>query len=400
MRFRNPDPRHRRHGMWSVFRWSVLDRLTGRRKTAAPGPPAPWAEPDLELIRATDAAPRLTWLGHASFLWQVSGVNVLVDPVFAGRIGWFYQRHLPPGLTPDQLPSIDLLLISHNHYDHLDFPSIEAVPRSATVVTTHGLGRHFVKRMFARVIELDWWDTVEVGRVNVTLTPARHWSRRSPFDGNRTLWGGFVVEERERQNAGRISNPSTWEHGTEHSYTSSTASDTTPAGTTGNPSGHAARVLAAGAHDAAPGRRQDGRIGNPSCSRDTTDGMEFRPTVLYYAGDSAWFDGFAEVGRRFPHIDLALIPIGGYEPAWFMENHHLNPEQAGRAFLDCGARRMAPMHWGTFQMTDEPLSAPIERLRRWWDAAAVPEGRELLTPAVGETLRLVDVPCRTAVVTP
>jgi L-ascorbate metabolism protein UlaG (beta-lactamase superfamily) len=75
-----------------------------------------------------------------------------------------------------------------------------------------------------------------------------------------------------------------------------------------------------------------------------------------------------------------------------MENHHLNPEQAGRAFLECGARRMVPMHWGTFQMTDEPLSAPIERLRRWWDTAAIPEGRELLTPAVGETLRLVDVP--------
>ena len=372
MRFRNPDPRHRRHGMWSVFRWSVLDRLTGRRKTAAPGPPAPWAEPDLELIRATDAAPRLTWLGHASFLWQVSGVNVLVDPVFAGRIGWFYQRHLPPGLTPDQLPSIDLLLISHNHYDHLDFPSIEAVPRSATVVTTHGLGRHFVKRMFARVIELDWWDTVELGRVNVTLTPARHWSRRSPFDGNRTLWGGFVVEEVERDDAGRISSPSA--------------------------SGHDAL------QEQANGRIGDivesGRIGNPSYAVPSADGMEFRPAVLYYAGDSAWFDGFAEVGRRFPHIDFALIPIGGYEPAWFMENHHLNPEQAGRAFLDCGARRMAPMHWGTFQMTDEPLAEPIERLRRWWDAADIPAGRELLTPAVGETLRLADVPCPSAVVTP
>lgn len=376
--------------MWSVFRWSVLDRLTGRRRTAAPGRPAPWVKPDLELIRATDSAPRLTWLGHASFLWQVAGVNVLIDPVFAGRIGWFYTRHLRPGLTPQQLPPIDLLLVSHNHYDHLDFPSIEAVPRSATVVTTHGLGRHFVKRLFARVIELDWWDTVDIGRVNVTLTPARHWSRRSLFDGNRSLWGGFVVEEVERDGLGRIGNPSACDHGTEHAYACSAASGTPLVTPTDNPSDSAGSVLGEGADNLIRGREQEGRIANPSYEGASADGMEFRPTVLYYAGDSAWFDGFAEVARRFPHLDLALIPIGGYEPAWFMENHHLNPEQAGQAFLDCGARRMVPMHWGTFQMTDEPLSEPIERLQRWWDAAEIPAGRELLTPAVGETLRLVD----------
>jgi L-ascorbate metabolism protein UlaG (beta-lactamase superfamily) len=335
MRFRNPNPEHRRPSLWAVFRWGILDKLTGRRLIAPVGPPAPRVEPDLELIHANDAGPRLTWLGHASFLLRMEGMNLLIDPVFADRIGWFYPRQLAPGLTAEQLPPVDVLLVSHNHYDHLDLPSIEALPRSATVVTTRGLGRYFVKRLFARVIELDWWDTVEVGALRFTLTPARHWSRRTLFDTNRTLWGGFVIESVRDRHVGR----------------------------TGSPSVMASDVA-------------------------ETDRRGANAAAIYYAGDSAWFDGFAEVGRRFPHLDLALIPIGGYEPAWFMENNHLNPEQAGQAFLDCGAQRMVPMHWGTFQMTDEPLSAPIERLRRWWDAAESPARRQLIVPAVGETIGL------------
>jgi L-ascorbate metabolism protein UlaG (beta-lactamase superfamily) len=338
MRFRNPNPEHRRPSLWAVFRWGILDKLTGRRHIAPAGPPAPCVEPDLELIHASDAGPRLTWLGHASFLLRLGGMNLLIDPVFADRIGWFYPRNLAPGLTAEQLPPVDVLLVSHNHYDHLDLPSIEALPRSATVVTTRGLGRYFVKRLFARVIELDWWDTVEVGPLRYTLTPARHWSRRTLFDTNRTLWGGFVIEAVGDFNVGRTGSPS-----------------------------------------------------EPARDDSDADRRAADRTAVYYAGDSAWFDGFAEVGRRFPQLDLALIPIGGYEPAWFMENNHLNPEQAGRAFLDCGAQRMVPMHWGTFQMTDEPLSEPIERLRIWWDAAEIPQGRQLIVPAVGETIGLGDV---------
>jgi len=338
MRYRNQNPEHRRPGLWAVFRWGILDKLTGRRHTAPAGPPAPRVEPDPELIHANEAGARLTWLGHASFLLQMEGANLLFDPVFADRIGWFYPRHLPPGLAADQLPPIDVLLVSHNHYDHLDLASIESVPRAATVITTRGLGRYFVKRLFARVIELDWWDTVDVGRLRYTLTPARHWSRRTLFDTNRSLWGGFVIEASERKPEQRTFS-----------------------------------------------------LSEPAPGEVKTDRRRACPAAVYYAGDSAWFDGFAEIGRRFPHLDLALIPIGGYEPAWFMENNHLNPEQAGRAFVECGAKRMVPMHWGTFQMTDEPLSAPIERLRQWWDAGDVSEGRELIVPAVGETVRFGDV---------
>jgi L-ascorbate metabolism protein UlaG (beta-lactamase superfamily) len=287
------------------------------------------------------ACPRLTWIGHASFLLQVAGANVLFDPVFSERIGWFYQRHVAPGLSPERLPPIDVLLVSHSHYDHLDASSLRAAPQSATVVTGRGMGPLFCKHQFARIIELDWWDTVDiernsfrsldgpsapgyernefrstnaadVGDLQVTFVPARHWSRRSLFDADRTLWGGFVVQ------AGDVS--------------------------------------------------------------------------IYFAGDTAWFDGFAEIGRRFPGLDAALLPIGGYEPAWFMSRNHLNPEQAGEAFLQTGARTLVPMHWGTFQMTDEPLREPIERLHHWWQSAAIPEERALAAPAVGETILLAPAP--------
>lgn len=317
MRYRNLDPRHRRPSLWAVFRWAVLDRLTGRRKPGPPGPPAPFVSADMSLLADREAGPQLTWIGHASFLLQMCGWNVIMDPVFSWRIGWLYRRHLAPGLTPRQLPLIDLLLISHSHYDHLDMESVAAIDKSATVVVPRGLARHFVRHGFVQVTELDWWDTVNLGPIEVTFVPARHWSKRTLFDTNRSLWGGYVIRGRNR--------------GVERGESAS----------------------------------------------------------VYFAGDTAWFDGFAEIGRRFPGLDAALIPIGGYLPAWFMENNHLNPEQAGRAFLDCGARRLVPMHWGTLQLTDEPLCEPMERLRSWWDQAEIPPDRMLSDLAVGETMPIV-----------
>lgn len=111
---------------------------------------------------------------------------------------------------------------------------------------------------------------------------------------------------------------------------------------------------------------------------------------VYHAGDTAWFDGFKEIGRRFPDLLAALLPVGAYDPAWFMENQHLNPEQAGRAFLELGARRLVPMHWGTFRLADEPLVEPVERLRRWWDRHGPDDVRRLCVPRIGETLLLQD----------
>lgn len=110
---------------------------------------------------------------------------------------------------------------------------------------------------------------------------------------------------------------------------------------------------------------------------------------VYHAGDTAWFDGFAEIGRRFPGLLAAMLPVGSYDPAWFMENYHLNPEQAGRAFLELGARRLVPMHWGTFRLADEPFAEPIERLRRWWSERGPEDPSRLRVLSIGETL-LID----------
>ena len=113
--------------------------------------------------------------------------------------------------------------------------------------------------------------------------------------------------------------------------------------------------------------------------------VEANGVRIYHSGDSAWFDGFAEIGDRFPGLLAAMLPVGGYSPTWFMEHNHMNPEQAGCAFELLGARHLVPMHWGTFKLTDEPLGEPAERIRRWWDRAALDGGRRLELMAVGQT---------------
>jgi len=305
-RFHNLDPRRRPQRLPAVFRWGVWERYVRPRPIDAPGPPAPRIEPDLQAIAGKDGAPRLTWIGHASFLGTLGGAHFLIDPVFSRRVGWVVKRFGEPGLVAAQLPPIEALLVTHNHYDHLDRPSIEALPRSTPVFVPSRLGATFRRWGFERVRELGWWESAATESLKITLVPACHWSRRCVVDTNRTLWGGFVVE------GGGL--------------------------------------------------------------------------AMYHAGDTGWFDGFAEIGRRHPGLLAAMLPVGAYAPAWFMENQHLNPEQAGRAFLRVGARHMVPMHWGAFKLTDESLSEPARRVRRWWSEHAPGDGRRLHVPRVGETI--------------
>jgi L-ascorbate metabolism protein UlaG (beta-lactamase superfamily) len=274
---------------------------------APPGPPASSVPPDLDAIRDPSSGPRLTWLGHASVLGRLGGGCFAIDPVLSRSVARLYRRHGDPPLAPEEIPELACILISHNHYDHLDLATLERLPRATPVVAPLGLGRWIEARHRRPVVELAWWESVEIDGLGITLVPARHWSRRGLFDLNRVLWGGYVVE------GGGVS--------------------------------------------------------------------------VYHAGDSAWFDGFTEVGARFPGLSAAMLPIGAYEPAWFMGRNHLNPEEAGEAFLCCGARLLLPIHWGSFQLTDEPLAEPAERLRAWW-AARQPKGRRLAILAVGESLAL------------
>ncbi|HET6440191.1 MAG TPA: MBL fold metallo-hydrolase [Anaeromyxobacter sp.] len=266
-----------------VLRWAALDRLAGRRRVSPRRAAVPRREPDragLLVPPPRGAAARVLWLGHASFLVEIDGVSLLIDPALRETIaGGRIRRNVAPGLLIRDLPRIDATLLSHAHYDHLDVPTLEEI--RGPMVTGLGVKR-YLRNAGQTVRELGWWESTLVGTVRVSFVPAQHWSRRGLLDANAALWGGFVIE------------------------------------------------------------------GQSAC--------------LYHAGDTGLFDGFREIGRRFPAIHLALLPIGAYDPPWFMEPQHMNPEQAVRAFLDLGARAMVGMHWGTFKLTDEPLDEPPSRL--------------------------------------
>ncbi|MGH3647306.1 MAG: MBL fold metallo-hydrolase [Micromonosporaceae bacterium] len=246
----------------------------------------------------------VTWAGHASYVLRVGGLTVLTDPVWSRKIPGVPPRLTPVGVPWEALPRIDAVLISHNHYDHLDAPTIRRLPRDTPCLVPGGLGRWFRRLGFTAVTELDWWESVTLDGVEFGFVPAHHWSRRGLVDACRTLWGGWVV----RAEAGTV----------------------------------------------------------------------------YFAGDTAYGHWFGEIARRHPDIDLALLPVGAYEPRWFMKPVHMNPEEAVRACADLGSPRMATMHWGTFALSREPLLAPLEESVAAWRAAGRPDA-DLWPMAVGES---------------
>jgi L-ascorbate metabolism protein UlaG (beta-lactamase superfamily) len=230
----------------------------------------------------------VTFIGHSSFLIQMGGKNLVIDPNFAKWI-FILKRLRRPGLRMRDLPPIDAVLVTHAHFDHLHRPSLRTIARLTrrksgkrpVIIVPRHLRDLVADLGFSRIIELDWWQSLQLGSLEITHVPSRHWGARVIRDVHRG-YGGYVLRSGE------------------HS--------------------------------------------------------------LYHAGDTAYFDGFAEIGSRF-HPKLALLPIGAYHPASF-RNVHTSPEDALQAFQDVGSRWMIPMHYGTFRLSYEPVDEPIPRLLR------------------------------------
>ena len=271
-----------------------------------PQMPTPTVPPDVAFIlrngKATSSTaslatmqPAITWIGHATMLVQADGLNVLTNPIFSERASpvqsFGPKRVQPPGLNIEQLPAIDVVLISHNHYDHLDNNSILAFANRAQAaplfIVPLGVKAWFDDAGIENVNELDWWDSVNVKGVEFKFTPVQHWSARGLGDRSQTLWGGWAV---------------------------------------------------------------------------------FGPaTHWYYSGDTGYSQDFNDTQKRFADrqtpakgggFDLALIALCSYEPRWFMKDQHVNPAEAVQIHQDLRAKRSVGVHWGTFNLTDEPLDQP------------------------------------------
>jgi N-acyl-phosphatidylethanolamine-hydrolysing phospholipase D len=317
--FRNNYPGPPRGSFW---KWQWERWRKGLPKLPDGGYRFDLHKPDVAWLKANRTEATLTWIGHATFLLQLGGLNLLTDAHLTGRASPFAfagpRRVVPPALGFHDLPHIDVVVISHNHYDHLDLATVKHLSRQAggspRFFVPLGLKAWFVGHGMREVVECDWWDRVDFAGLRLHLTPVQHWSSRTTLDYNRTLWGGWVIE------------------------------------------------LAA----AQPER------------------TAFR---FFFAGDTAYSRDFEDIAARFAPIDLAALPIGAYEPRWFMQVMHVNPEEAVQIHLDLRARHSVAMHWGTFILTDEPLGEPPHRLASARRAAGVGE-QEFFLMKHGEMRRL------------
>ena len=312
-------------GLADFLRW----RWNAVRQGLPPAPsqPTPAVAPDLAFIASNAKAgaamqPAVTWIGHATVLAQVGGLNILTDPMLSERASPVSfagpRRAHPPGLTLAQLPRIDLVVISHNHYDHCDAPTLQALHAQAggppQFLVPLGLKTWANELGINKVIEMDWWQQHRMGAVEVVMTPMQHWSGRSLNDRMQSLWGGWAV-------------------------------------------------FAPDAH-------------------------------LFFAGDTGYSRDFADIAVRFADrqgggggFDIALIPVGAYAPRWFMKEQHVDSDEAVRMHRDLNAKRSLGIHWGTFELTDEPLDEPPRALAGAMQRAGLTEDQFFLL-ALGQTRKL------------
>ncbi|CRK80827.1 MBL fold metallo-hydrolase [Neobacillus massiliamazoniensis] len=244
-----------------------------------------------------------TWIGHSTFFIQMNGLNILTDPVWAKRMG-LQKRLTEPGIPLAEMPEIDVVVISHGHYDHLDFPTLKKLNGNPHYFVPIGLKSLFLKKGFQKVTEMNWWENIEHRGIRIHFVPAQHWTRRTLNDMNTSHWGGFIFQNKEE--------------------------------------------------------------------------------TFYFVGDTGYFPGFKEIGERF-QIDVVFMPIGAYEPEWFMAVSHISPEDSVKAFLELKGQVFVPMHYGAYRLADDTGPEALERLLSEWEKRKLPV-EQLKVLSIGETV--------------
>ncbi|MER0238162.1 MBL fold metallo-hydrolase [Fulvimarina sp. MAC8] len=274
-------------GFTDLLRWQLGG---GKAEWPSRWPQPPLTAPDTP-ERVTGETLRVTMIGHATCLIQVSGLNILTDPVYSYRASPFSfagpERVNPPGIAFDDLPPIHVVLVSHNHYDHMDVDTLARLAQRDIPVVCTPLGNDTIIRERVpgmRIVVQDWGDVAEIGPLRIHSEPSHHWSARGVTDRRMALWSSFMIEG--------------------------------PAG------------------------------------------------LIYVAGDTGFHDGrnYRDARARHGSVRLAVLPIGAYEPRWFMRPQHQNPDEAVAGFKLLDAAYGVGYHWGTFQLTDEAITDPRDRL--------------------------------------
>jgi len=254
----------------------------------------------------------IIWIGHSTFLIKKAGTVILTDPIFSDRASPFKnigpERLIPPVIPLKELPRIDFVTVSHNHYDHLDINSLKKISKlnpDAVFLVPAGDLKLLKKKRINNVYEFNWWETFKVEELTFTFTPVQHWSKRGLFDRNKSLWGGWYIN--------------------------------------------------------------------------------FNDYGMYHAGDTGYSKDFIDTRLKLGAPKYAFIPIGAYDPEWFMAESHVNPEDAVQIMIDLEAEKAFGMHWGTFALTDEDTLEPPTRLK---DSLEFPNSPDFISLTPGKVIEI------------
>ena len=268
---------------------SIKDLIRWQRNQKNPVLASIEISDEWQLIDFKESDNYMIWIGHSTFLIKKNNLTILTDPVFSERASPFKnigpKRLIPPAIELDVIPRIDLVTISHNHYDHLDINSLKKISKkhpNAIFLVPAGDEKLLVRKKINNVYNFSWWESFDTLGFKFTFTPVQHWSKRSLFDRNKSLWGGWFIEHKDYS--------------------------------------------------------------------------------FYHAGDTGYSKDFLETKLRLGSPKYAFIPIGAYDPEWFMAESHVNPEDAVQIMLDLEAEKGFGMHWATFTLTDEDTIEPKIRL--------------------------------------